>query len=149
MTSLRAEHGGAAVILLLMLPHQTHSPSTLLPPCLDRWIDNAEVLARGKYYDLKDTIKGHMVLDYDLWRAMRMLPEKITIPLRWEKVDSHIDTREYADEETPNVDEFSIQLNICADERAGSIWVTDYFVRDKSISNILYDEGPVVVRLND
>ena len=49
------------------------------------WIDNAEVLSRGKGSKFKDNIKGHMALDYDLWRVMKMLQKKITIPLRWEK----------------------------------------------------------------
>ncbi len=65
------------------------------------WIDNAEVLSRGKGSKFKDNIKGHMALDYDLWRVMKMLQKKITIPLRWEKVDSHIETRVYAEGKIP------------------------------------------------
>ena len=79
------------------------------------WINNAEVLSRGRNPTFKDNIKGHMVLDYDLWRVMKMIQQKLTISLRWEKVDSHIETRVYADGKTPKGDEFSVRLNVCAD----------------------------------
>ena len=33
---------------------------------VDRWIDSTEVLARGKKIKVKNNIKNHVVLDYDL-----------------------------------------------------------------------------------
>ena len=42
-----------------------------------------------------NTIKNHLVLDYDLWRVMVGLIELIQTPIQWEKVDSHIEGKIY------------------------------------------------------
>ena len=55
----------------------------------------------------------------------------------------------YPEGETPNGDELSIRLNICANEWGGNIRDVDCFDRGKSTSNILYDEGQVIVVLKD
>ena len=113
------------------------------------WINNAKVLSRGRNPTFKDNIKGHMVLDYDLWRVMKMIQKKITIPLCWEKVDSCIEIRVYADGATHNGDDFSIRLNMCADAWAETVRLDTNGARDNMHDNILYEEGQVMVRLKD
>ena len=92
MSSLIAEHCGVISILLIMYAIRIHLGSDQVPKQygVDIWIDNAEVLSRGNNPKFKDSINGHLVLDYDMWRVMNMLQKKIFIPIRWNKVDSHI-----------------------------------------------------------
>ena len=52
-----------------------------------------------------------MVLDYDLWMVMKMLQTKIKSKLYLEKVDSHIETKQYKQGVTSKGDKHSIQLN--------------------------------------
>ena len=75
------------------------------------WIDYAEVLQRGRERDIGHSMNNHMVLDYDMWRLQSILQEKLTIPLRWEKVDSHIEGMLYKEGQQPHGDELSIRLN--------------------------------------
>ena len=49
---------------------------------VDIWIDNAEVLERGKRGERGTNIKDHLVLDYDLLREMEYLQSKIIIPIQ-------------------------------------------------------------------
>ena len=65
------------------------------------WIDNTEVLSRGNHPEIKDSVKGNLLLDYDMLRVMNMLQGKIVIPIRWNKVDSHIKEKVYAEGDKP------------------------------------------------
>ena len=85
---------------------------------VDMWIDNTEVLSQDNTQKIKDGVKGHFVLDYDMWRVMNMLQEKIVTPLRWNKIDSNIEENVYAAGAKPDGDEFSIRLNIVVDQCA-------------------------------
>ena len=49
---------------------------------------------------------------------MRIL-KLMSTPLKWEKVDSHIEGKVYKEEVEPNGDEYSIRLNTGVDEWAG------------------------------
>ena len=41
------------------------------------WIENSEVLlVRGGKSKMGSDLKAHLVLDYNLWRLMNMVPEK-------------------------------------------------------------------------
>ena len=113
MSSLRAEHCGAISILLILYAIQIHLGSEQMPNKfgVDIWIDNAEVLSRGINTKFKESIKGHLVLDYDMWRVMNMLQEKIVIPIRWNKVDSHIEEKVYVEGNKPAGNKSSIRLN--------------------------------------
>ena len=75
MSSLRAEHCGAISILLILYAIQIHMGPDFdySDMGVDIWIDNAEVLSRGNNKKYKDGIKGHLVLDYDMWSVMNML----------------------------------------------------------------------------
>ena len=94
MPSLRAEHGGAVGILLILhvlyifIGDQVNSASYHV----DIWIDNAEVLERGGMEYCGDTGKESMVLDYDLWIVMTILQTEIQINIHWYKVDSCVNT---------------------------------------------------------
>ena len=120
MSSLRAEHCGAISILLILYAIQIHMGNDRVSSTyeVDIWIDNAEVLSRGQNTGYKDGIKGHLVLDYDMWSIMNMLQKKIVFTLRWNKVDSHIEDRIYAEGTKPSGDEFSIRLNEVMDKWA-------------------------------
>ena len=120
MSSLRAEHCGAISILLILYAIQIHMGPDFdySEMGVDIWIDNAEVLSRGNNTKYKDGIKDHLVLDYDMWSVMNMLQGKILIPLRWNKVDSHISERVYSEGTRPAGDEFSIRLNEVMDKWA-------------------------------
>ena len=45
-----------------------------------------------------------------------MLQENIVIPIRWNKLDSHIEGKVYTEGVKPARDEFSIRLNIVMDQ---------------------------------
>ena len=77
------------------------------------------MLDRAKKREAGNNIKDHLVLDYDLWKAMDSLQELIHTPLRWEKVDSHIEGRVYKEGTSPKGDQYSIRLNGVVDEWAG------------------------------
>ena len=113
MSSLRAEHGGAIDILLTIYVLQIYLGNTINPAQhhITIWIDNAEVLNRGKIAQCDSNIKAHMVLDYDMWQVMNTLQQKINFQLIWEKVDSHIDTKVYKEGTKPKGDTLPIRLN--------------------------------------
>ena len=117
MASLRTEHAGAIGILLVLQALQIRFGPSSFPVTI--WIDNAEVLDRAKNRKVGDNIKDHLVLDYDLWQAMNSLQALIHTPIRWEKVDSHIEEKTYKDGATPKGDQYSIRLNKVVDEWAG------------------------------
>ena len=114
------------------------------------WIDNAEVLARGEGKEYGNTIKSRMVLDYDMWTVMTMLQDKIQFKLKWEKVDSHIETRQYKDGATPKGDKYSIRLNKSVDAWAGEAreWGEALLQGDES-QQYFYSESQVIVQLPD
>ena len=99
MSSLRAEHGGAISILLILYAILIYLGEDMVPERhgVDIWIDNIEVLSRSNHSEVKDNVKGNLVLDSTMWRVMNMLQEKISIPIRWNKVDSHIEEKVYAE----------------------------------------------------
>ena len=71
---------GEIGILLILYAIQVHlGPQDETQKGVDIWIDNAEVLDRGVDPTIKDSMRGHMVLDYDLWRVMNVLQEKISV----------------------------------------------------------------------
>ena len=88
---LRQNMGGVS-ILLILYAIQIYLGTDTVPKKhgADIWIDNEEVLSRGNDPEIKDSVKEHLVLDFDMWRVMNMLQGKIVIPTRWNKVDSHI-----------------------------------------------------------
>ena len=114
------------------------------------WIDNAEVLARGEGKESGNTIKSRVVLDYDMWTVMAMLQDKIQFKLKWEKVDSHIKTRQYKDGATPNGDKYSIRLNKSVDAWAGEAieWGEALIQGDES-PQYFYSESQAIVQLPD
>ena len=74
MTSLRAEHGGALGILLLLHDMNVFYQETF-PKEFTVYIDNSEVVRRGKEKVAKLGIKQQLVLDYDLWATTERLRE--------------------------------------------------------------------------
>ena len=83
MSSLRAEHGGALAILLVLYALQLHFPTFPLPANLDIWIDNSEVVRRGKTSLPKMGIKQQLILDHDLWATTQRLSQEIQCAIRW------------------------------------------------------------------
>lgn len=73
MTSTRAEHGGSLAILLLLYALYNHFLNLPLPPSLDIWIDNSEVVRRGSTSVPKLGIKQQLLLDYDLWATTQRI----------------------------------------------------------------------------
>ena len=73
ISSLRTEHGGALAILLVLQALQIHFPSHALPSVLDIWVDNSEVVRRGKIPLPKLGIKQQLTLHHDLWATTHRL----------------------------------------------------------------------------
>ena len=62
-----------------------------------------------------------MTLDFDLWRELISVIRKISVPLEWKKVDSHVDLRRYKKGQTPKGNKLAFRLNEAADEMAGKV----------------------------
>ena len=88
MSSLRAEHGGALGILLLIHALYIHF-ETALPAEVTIFIDNAEVIRRGTHTVPRLGTKQQLVLDYDLWATTERLQAAIMCNIRWEWVKCH------------------------------------------------------------
>lgn len=84
MASLRTELGWAVGALLVIYALHVHRGASTRPTLV--WIGNAEVLERSKNSWVGNTLKTHMVLDYDIWRAMTSIRALIIAPLKWEKL---------------------------------------------------------------
>ena len=89
--------------------------------------------------------KDHLVLDYDLWQTMMSIQRLISIPLKWEKVDSHIEGKVYKEGVEPNGDEFSIRLNTVADDWAGKARTS----HSGQYPQYFYPDGVVMVEMGD
>ena len=109
------------------------------------WIDNAEVLDRAQKWEAGDNIKDHLVLDYDLWQTMMNIQKLISIPLKWEKVDSHIEGKVFKEGVEPKGDEYSIRLNTVVDEWAGKAREA----HRGQYPQYLYPDGVVMVKKGD
>ena len=88
MTSLRAEHGGALGILLLIYAMHIHYQMDF-PPTLTIYIDNSEVVRRGKTAVPRLGIKQQLVLDYDLWATTERIITAIPCIINWKWVKGH------------------------------------------------------------
>ena len=83
-------------MLLVLYDVQIYMRMEVTPKySIDIWIDNVEVLAHEQRGEKVNNIKDHLVLDYDLLREMDCLQGKILIPIKWNKVNSHINIRTY------------------------------------------------------
>ena len=143
MASLRAELGGAIGILLVIYALQVQRGVS--DQMITIWIDNAEVLDRAQKWEAGDNIKDHLVLDYDLWQSLMSIQKLIHIPLKWEKVDSHIEGKVFKEVVEPKGDEYSIRLNTVADEWAGNARKAHTGIYPQ----FLYPEGVVMVEKGD
>ena len=77
MASLRAEHGGAIGILMILYAIQLYlGPDEKINKEVIIWIDNAEVLRRARLPTIGNKMKDHMVLDYDMWRLQNNIQRK-------------------------------------------------------------------------
>mgnify|MGYP000264414649 CR=1 FL=1 len=88
MSSLRAEHGGALGILLLLHPIYTHFEADYHVK-MTIFIDNAEVIRRGKKKVPKLGVKQHLVLDYGLSATTERLQAEMACNIQWEWVKGH------------------------------------------------------------
>ena len=91
MTSLRTELAGAIAILLVLYAFQEVTSSTF--PLITIWIDNLETLRRQQTPLANQTWRDMFALDFDLWHVLLEVQTWIKSPLKWEKVDSHVDQR--------------------------------------------------------
>ena len=145
MAFLRSEHTGEIGILLVLYALQVRHGSSLLH--VTKCIDNVEVLDRAKNNEVGENIKQHLVLDYDLWQAMDSLQALIHTPLKWEKVDSHIEGEVYKEGTSPKGDQYSIHLNMVVDKWAGVARKSNvggckqYFYPDSGVMVQLPDKG--------
>lgn len=88
-----------------------------------------------------------LVLDYDLRSVMNMQQHRLSMSIRWKKVDSHIETRVYKDGQTPAGDEFSIRLNIIVDVWASTARkVGQIGVESVRSPQFFYDERQIMVK---
>ena len=151
MSSLRAEHGGAIGILLILYALQTYiGIERVRGKEVVLWIDNAEVLARGRDGTEATEKRDPLVLDYDLMQVMAHLQDKIVMRIRWEKVDSHIATRVYKPGVKPKGDKFSIRLNQQVDVWAGNERERmEVILGNKESPQFLYKESKIMVEMND
>ena len=74
VTSLRAEHGGALGILLVLYNMYIFYQE-VFPHNLSVYIDNSEVICRGQEKVPRLGIKQQLVFDYDLWVTTEWLQE--------------------------------------------------------------------------
>ena len=88
MTSLRAEHGGALGILLLLHAMNIFYQESF-PKEFTIYIDNSEVVRRGQNKVPTMGIKQQLVLDYDLWATTERLQEALPCLIQWDWVKGH------------------------------------------------------------
>ena len=88
MTSLRAEHGGALGILLLLHAMYIFYQQDF-PPTLTIYIDNSEVVRRGQTKVPRLGIKQQLVLDYDLWATTEQILNALPGTIKWKWVKGH------------------------------------------------------------
>ena len=88
MTSLRVEHGGALGILLLLHAMNIFYQETF-PKELTIYIDNSEVVHRGRKRVHKLGIKQQLVLDYNLCAITERLQAIMLCKILWEWVKGH------------------------------------------------------------
>ena len=88
MTSLRAEHGGALGILLLLHAMNIFYQESF-PKEFTIYIDNSEVVRRGRNKVPTLGIKQQLVLDYDLWATTEQLQEALPCVIQWDWVKGH------------------------------------------------------------
>ena len=81
-------------------------------------------------------------MDYDLWQTMMNIQKLISIPLKWEKVDSHIEGKVFKEGVEPKGDEYSIRLNTVVDEWAGKARTS----QSGQYPQYLYPDGVVMVK---
>ena len=89
MTSLRAEHGGALAILLVLYVLHIYFPFLALPITLNILIDMSGVVRRGDIAVPKLGIKQQLILDHDLWATPQRLLEALPYKIRWKWVKCH------------------------------------------------------------
>ena len=109
ISSLWAEDGGAIAVILIVYTLQIFlGDENITGYTIDIWLDNAEVLRMGQDKCVGTNIASHLVLNYDMWRVMMILQEKIEMNIKWNNVDSHIYTKEYRDGKKATGDNYSI-----------------------------------------
>ena len=76
-----------------------------------------------------------------------MLQQRLSISIRWNKVDSHIETWVYKEGQSPAGDALSIRLNQVVDAWAGEAWEAgQHTVESMWNPQIFYDESQIMVR---
>ena len=66
MSLLRAEHGGAIGVLLVLFAIQIYKNNEDVAAFgVDVWIDNKEVLSRGDKATMGDDLNAQLVFDFD------------------------------------------------------------------------------------
>ena len=94
MSSLRAEHGRAIGVLLVLYAIQIYMREEEMSAYwVDVWSNNKEVLSKEDKASMGKDLTAHMVLDYNLWSVMNILQHRLSMGIRWKKVDYHIETR--------------------------------------------------------
>ena len=88
MTSLREEHGGGLGILIFLQAMTIFYQETF-PQEFIVYIDNSEVVRRGRQMAPKMGIKQQLVLDYDLWATTDRLQAALPCVIYWEWVKEH------------------------------------------------------------
>ena len=71
------------VILLLLCALHIHFPHLPMPSSLDIWIDNSEMVRRGKVHLPTLGIKQQLVLDYDMWATTKILLTALPYDIKW------------------------------------------------------------------
>ena len=139
MASQRAEHAGsiAAVLILIALHEIIGINQTVV-----LWIDNAEVIRRKEVRTNNLQWKETIALDYDLWALSERLTEGLTFPLRWEKVDSHVDRKRMEDPTKQfNGNELAWRINEVADRLA-----EERRLMKENVAEQLFPEAVVMVK---
>ena len=117
MTSQRAEHAGSAAVFIILHVLQLTIKRSFT---VIIWVDNVEVVRRGKRGTTDLAWRETLVLDYDLWNFTSHLQCTVNFNWSWEKVDSHI-TEKLKDDPTKELqgNPLAWRLNEAADKVAG------------------------------
>ena len=80
---------GALGVLLIVKVTETPFGFQTTPPSLPTYIDNKEVISRGKTPPPKMYTNSHMALDYDVWETTTRLQKRMAVRLKCMWVKGH------------------------------------------------------------
>ena len=137
MASQRVKHAGSIAALLILHIFQQ---SVKLDFQVDLWIDNAEVIRRGRSQKIGEAWSDTLVLDFDMWKVTETIQSQIKFTLSWVKVDSHVKEKLKVNPQREiQGNEIAWRLNEAVDQLAGQ-----QQMQNKTIQEVFKEAGVMV-----